>query len=73
MKHTQLISVSAVVLALGMISAPVMAYEEMSNEVAKGESGGFVGLGVNYSPDYEGGDDYEASIGPFGRYSTCFG
>jgi outer membrane protein len=69
MKHTQFISVSAVVLALGMISAPAMAYEEMSNEVAKGDSGGFVGLGVNYSPDYEGGDDYEAVLAPFGRYN----
>lgn len=69
MNHTQLVSVSAALLALGMTASPVMAYEEMSDEVGEGESGGFVGLGVTYSPDYEGGDDYEAGIGPFGRYN----
>jgi outer membrane protein len=69
MKHTQLISASAALLALGMTAAPVMAYEEMSDEVREGDSGGFVGLGVGYKPDYEGGDDYEAGIAPFGRYN----
>ena len=69
MNHTSLITASAALLALVVTTAPVMAYEEMSDEVGAGESGGFVGLGVTYGPDYEGGDDYEAGIGPFGRYN----
>lgn len=69
MKHTRYITAGAALLAFVMTAGPVMAYEEMSDEVGEGESGGFVGLGVTYSPDYEGGDDYEAGIAPFGRYN----
>ena len=32
------------------------------------KSGGFVGLGVGFVPDYEGSDDYEAVPAPFGSY-----
>jgi outer membrane protein len=69
MKHARQNMTSAALLALVMTAGPVMAYEEMSNEVGAGESGGFVGLGVTYAPDYEGGDDYEGGIAPFGRYN----
>lgn len=69
MKLTKHITVSAALVALGMTVSPVMAYEEMSNEVGKGDAGGFIGLGAHYSPDYEGGDDYEAGIAAFGRYN----
>jgi len=69
MKHTQLISASAALLALGMTAAPVMAYEEMSDKMAEGDAGGFVGLGGKYTPDYEGGDDYELNPVLLGRYN----
>jgi len=69
MKHTKLFSSCAALLALGVISSSVMAYEEMSEAARHGQAGGFVGLGAIYAPDYEGGDDYEANIAPFGRYS----
>ena len=69
MKNKKHVTLGATLLTLGITVSPVMAYEEMSNEVSKGEAGGFIGLGAAYSPDYEGGDDYEASIAPFGRYN----
>jgi MipA family protein len=34
-------------------------------------AGGFVGVGVTASPDYEGGDDYVASPALFGRYNLA--
>ena len=37
------------------------------------QSGGFVGLGVGYVPDYEGSDDYEAVPAPFGQYRWASG
>jgi len=68
MQHTKFITVGAALLALGITAAPAMAYEEMSQTASTGQGGGFVGLGAAYGPDYEGGDDYEARIAPFGKY-----
>jgi outer membrane scaffolding protein for murein synthesis (MipA/OmpV family) len=73
MKHTKLISSCASLLALGVISSPAMAYEEISEVATSGQAGGFVGLGAAVGPDYEGGDDYEARIAPFGRYNWATG
>ena len=73
MNHTRLITASAALLALVVSTAPVMAYEEMSHDVSKGQAGGFIGLGATYSPDYEGGDDYEGRIAPFGNYRWASG
>ena len=73
MKHTRFITAGAALLALGITTAPVMAYEEMSHDASKGQAGGFVGLGLAFGPDYEGGDDYEAVIAPFGRYNWATG
>lgn len=76
MKLTRSITASAALLLLGATAAPVMAYDEISNEVSTGQAGqagGFVGLGVHISPDYEGGDDYEASPAPFGHYNWASG
>ena len=51
---------------------PVMAADDDISEVAGGGDG-FIGLGAAYKPDYEGSDDYEASIAPFGRYNWASG
>ena len=69
MKHTKLTSSCAALLACAIVAGPVTAYDEMSDDISEGDAGGFVGLGVAVSPDYEGGDDYEGSIAPFGRYN----
>lgn len=55
----------AVVFTFGLSTA--MAIEGITGDVAPG-SGGFVGLGVAYTPDYEGSDEYEAFPIPFGAY-----
>ena len=51
---------------------PVMAADDDISEVAGGGAG-FIGLGAAYKPDYEGSDDYEANIAPFGRYNWASG
>jgi MipA family protein len=56
------------VLAGALIASPAMAYDDVSGEIAA-KSGGFLGLGIAYRPDYEGSDNYEAGIAPFGRYN----
>jgi MipA family protein len=56
------------VLACAFAASTAMAYDEISGEVAA-KAGGFLGLGVTYRPDYEGSDNYEAWIAPFGRYN----
>jgi outer membrane protein len=54
-------------------TAPVaMAYDEISGDIAP-KAGGFLGLGITYRPDYEGSDNYEARIAPFGRYNMASG
>jgi outer membrane protein len=56
------------VLACAFAASTAMAYDEVSSEVAA-KAGGFLGLGITYRPDYEGSDNYEAGIAPFGRYN----
>jgi outer membrane protein len=56
------------VLACAFAASTAMAYDEISSEVAS-KAGGFLGLGISYRPDYEGSDNYEAGIAPFGRYN----
>jgi outer membrane scaffolding protein for murein synthesis (MipA/OmpV family) len=73
MQHARFITAGAALLALGVTATPVMAYEELSPDVSKGKAGGFIGLGATYAPDYEGGDDYEARIAPFGKYERVSG
>jgi outer membrane protein len=55
-------------LACALAATTAMAYDEVSADIA-GKAGGFLGLGVAYRPDYEGSDNYEAGIAPFGRYN----
>ena len=59
---------SGAVLGLAIIAGPVSAYEEMSTEVATRDGGGFIGIAGLYRPDYEGSDDYEGKVAPFGKY-----
>lgn len=72
MKNTGLVAAS-ILLGSTVTITPVLAAEDDIAEVA-GESGaGFIGLGVSYKPDYEGSDDYEGNIAPFGRYNWASG
>ena len=56
------------VLACALAASNAMAYDEISSDVAS-KAGGFLGLGISYRPDYEGSENYEAGIAPFGRYN----
>ena len=67
MKTTILHSLGTV-LACALTASTAMAYDEVSGDVAA-KAGGFLGLGIAYRPDYEGSDNYEAGIAPFGRYN----
>jgi outer membrane protein len=73
MQYARFFTASAALLALGINAVPVMAYEEISDDLSKGKAGGFIGLGAKYAPDYEGGDAYEAFIVPFGNYRRASG
>ncbi len=71
MKH-KLTLATGVLLGTAMTISPVHAAEDDIAEVA-GKGVGFVGLGVAYKPDYEGSEDYEGKIAPFGRYNWASG
>ncbi len=66
------VNIGAAVLAGMLCSTSAMAIEDFSEDVAA-TGGGFVGLGVRLGPDYEGGDDYAATLAPFGRYNWTSG
>ena len=68
MKLFKMAKSGAALLACSIAAYPVMAEDDLDTGIDKAKGGGFVGLGVAYKPDYEGGDDYEASIAPFGAY-----
>ena len=72
MKNTGLIAAS-ILLGGTMTITPVLAGEDDISEVAGGAGAGFIGLGAAYKPDYEGSDDYDAKIAPFGRYNWASG
>lgn len=69
----------AALIATGMLLGgaisvtPVLAGEDDVSEVAGAGAVGFIGLGMAYKPDYEGSDDYEGNIAPFGRYNWASG
>ena len=71
MKQSKLIAAS-VLLGSAVMATPAMAYDEMSG-VAKSGGKGFIGLGGAYKPDYEGSDDYEGKVAPFGMYNWASG
>lgn len=67
-------SIGAGILALtsALVTSTALAYSEMAEEL--GQKGhGFVGLGVGSVPDYEGSDNNEGTIAPFGRYNWASG
>ena len=43
--------------------------DETTADTGLGRSNAIIGLGVGASPDYEGSDDYELGLTPFGRFS----
>ena len=71
MKH-KLKLAAGMLLGSAVTISPVYAAEDDIAEVA-GKGVGFVGLGVAYKPDYEGSDDSEGRIAPFGRYNWASG
>ena len=58
----------ATVLGCALAASTAMGYDEVSSGVAA-KAGGFLGLGIALRPDYEGSENYEAGIAPFGRYN----
>ncbi len=74
MRTGALIMASAV-LAFGATQVRAQAIgdigvdESASANTGLGRSNAIIGLGVGASPDYEGSDDYELGIVPFGRFS----
>jgi outer membrane protein len=68
-------SLAAVTVLGGVLAAPqTLAFDAVSVNVAPAaKSGGFVGLGVGFAPDYEGSDDHEAIPAPFGSYQWASG
>lgn len=71
MKQTGLIA-AAVLLGSTLTATSAMAYDDVSGVADTGGTG-FVGLGVAFKPDYEGSDDSEGTIAPFGRYNWASG
>jgi outer membrane protein len=72
MKQTEVIAVAVLLGSAAMTTTSAMAYDDVFG-VADSGSNSFVGLGVSYKPDYEGSDDSEAMIAPFGRYNWASG
>jgi len=69
----RLLSISAM-LSCTVVSLPAMAFDAVSVTTAPAaKSGGFVGLGVGFAPDYEGSDDHKAIPAPFGSYQWASG
>ena len=53
----------------GMLAFPVMSAAVGASSFFDMEEGvNIIGLGIGGVPDYQGSDDYEAGIAPFGRY-----
>jgi outer membrane scaffolding protein for murein synthesis (MipA/OmpV family) len=71
MKKTALMA-AGILLGGTMTTTALLAAEDDISEVA-GSGVGFIGLGAAYKPDYEGSDDYEGRIAPFGRYNWASG
>lgn len=72
MKTCKGLFTTTLLLGSCLSASAVIAYDAVSGDVAGG-SGGFVGLGVAFAPDYEGSDDDEAMVAPFGHYTWSSG
>lgn len=68
MKNCKSISAATVLLTGILQTSTALAYSELGEELdLKGH--GFVGLAVGSTPDYEGSDNTDPLIAPFGRYN----
>lgn len=67
MRRVTLVTASTLLISTFSVST-AMALSEISEEVEE-RGRGFVGLGIGAVPDYEGSDDSEGTIAPFGRYN----
>lgn len=72
MKTTGRLLTGILLLSGGLSAQSVMAFEAISGDVAE-KSGGFVGLGIGFAPDYEGSDDQEVIPAPLGHYTWARG
>jgi outer membrane protein len=72
MKTGKSTSAGIVLLAGLLATSTALAYSEMAEELGQ-QGHGFVGLGVGSVPDYEGSDNNEGTIAPFGRYNWASG
>ena len=70
MKSVLLFSATALALS-AVFTSSVMAYDDVTVDTTGGK--GFVGIGVIAKPDYEGSDENETRVAPFGRYAWASG
>lgn len=72
MKKGKSISAGIILLAGALTTSTALAYSEMAEELGQ-QGQGFVGLGLGSVPEYEGSDNNEGIIAPFGRYNWASG
>ncbi len=60
-------------LSCAMTATTALAYTADIPEEVEDKGRATIGLAVGTGPDYEGSDDYETTVAPFGRYSWANG
>jgi outer membrane protein len=68
MKHVNNVIKSAALLTCSVAASTAMAFTADVPDDVEEQAGGFVGLAVGSTPDYEGSDDTETKVAPFGHY-----
>jgi len=68
MKHVNKVIKGAALLTCSVAASAAMAFTADVPDNVEKQAGGFVGLAVGSAPDYEGSDDTEAKVAPFGQY-----
>jgi MipA family protein len=72
MKQGKSVTVGMLLLVSTVAASSACAFSEIADEIGQ-QGDGIVGLGVGTVPDYEGSDNYEGTIAPFGRYNWASG
>ena len=68
MNHIKYLIQCAALMTASATASTALAFTADVPDSAHKKAGGFVGLAVGTSPDYEGSDDHETLVAPFGEY-----
>ena len=68
MKHVKTLIKGAALFTASVAASTALAFTADVPDHVHKKAGGFIGLAVGTSPDYEGSDDHETSVAPFGEY-----